>query len=364
LDRAGFRRVHLAHRAVVARQSRSNPLIAFLALTADTLRMPADNPHIDVTPTIRLALLGMVEENGHPLSWSAIINGHFDDAIIRAAGVPVIADYLGAQAPSALGIPGATITHVWCDRPDDARAVAASAQIPHIVANPLDVLGEVDAVIIPTDKGEEHLERARPFIEADLPVFIDKPLTIRADHLDQFIAWHQAGKRIYSSSAMRYAHEFTSLPGRMHEVGEPRLIVVTCAKSWERYGIHALECVYGLLPPGGWLDACNTGSADANLVHLRHRSKVDVVLAVNQDMFGGFCHVTVYGTKGRLDAQFRDSFSAFKAQLTAFIDSIRNGDDALNFPQTVEQMAIIIAAIESRDHDGLRVPIRSFAGCL
>jgi hypothetical protein len=35
-------------------------------------------------------------------------------------------------------------------------------------------------------------------------------------------------------------------------VGEPRLIVATCAKSWERYGIHALEAVYGLLPPGGW----------------------------------------------------------------------------------------------------------------
>lgn len=27
---------------------------------------------------IRLAMLGMVEENGHPYSWSAIINGEFD----------------------------------------------------------------------------------------------------------------------------------------------------------------------------------------------------------------------------------------------------------------------------------------------
>lgn len=312
------------------------------------------------TPT-RIALLGMVDENGHPLSWSAIINGHYDDGIIRAAGLSVIADYLGAQPPSALGISGAEITHVWCDRPEDAQAIAASAQIPHIVADPTDVIGQVDAVIIPTDKGEEHLDRARPFIEADLPVFIDKPLTIRADHLDQFIAWHRAGKRIYSASAMRFAHEFTSLRDRLHEVGEPRLIVVTCAKSWERYGIHALEAVYGLLPPGGWLDVCNTGCMETNIVHVRHQQPVDVVLAVNQDMFGGFCHLTVYGTTGRLDARFRDSFSAFKAQLAAFTDALRTAAEPFDFAHTVEQMAIIIAGIESRANDGQRVPIRSFA---
>jgi len=321
--------------------------------------MPAAIPHADSPLTIRLALVGMVEENGHPFSWSAIINGHYDDTIIRAAGVPMIADYLGAQPATALGIPGATITHVWCDRPQDAHAIASSARVPHIVDHATDVIGRVDAVIIPTDKGEEHLERARPFIEADLPVFIDKPLTIDRNHLEQFIAWHQTGKRIFSASAMRFAHEFTSLRVRLREVGEPRLIVVTCAKSWERYGIHALEAVYGLLPPGGWIDACNTGNAEANIVHLRHRRSVDVIIAVNQDMFGGFCHVTIYGTAGRLDAQFRDSFSAFKAQLTAFINALHTNADTLNFPQTVEQMAVIIAAIESRNNGGQRVPIQS-----
>lgn len=322
--------------------------------------MPTSNLHTEAPPTIRLALLGMVEENGHPFSWSAIINGRYDDAIIRAAGIPVIADYLGAQPASALGIPGAKITHIWCDRPEDAHWVAQSARIPHIVDEPTDVIGRVDAVIIPTDKGEEHLERARPFIEADLPVFIDKPLAICIDHLDQFIAWQRAGKRIHSASAMRFADEFSSLRNRLHEIGDLRLIVVTCAKSWERYGIHALEAVYGLLPPGGWIDVCNTGSASANIVHLRHRQSVDVILAINQDMFGGFCHVTVYGTTGRLDAQFLDSFSAFKRQLSTFIDAIRTNTDLFNFTQTVEQMAIIIAAIESRENHGRRSPIRSF----
>jgi predicted dehydrogenase len=311
---------------------------------------------IDSKP-LRLAMLGMVEECGHPFSWSAIINGHYDDAIIRAAGLAVIADYLGAQPPEALGLSGVELTHIWCDRPEDAEAVAKSAQISNIVSRPTDVIGQVDAVIIPTDKGEEHLERARPFIEADLPVFIDKPLTIRRDDLQEFVRLHEAGKAIYSSSAMRYAKEFRDLRDRLHEVGEPRLIVATCAKSWERYGIHALEAVYGLLPPGGWRDVCNTGGPKANVVHVRHESPVDVVIAVNDDMFGGFCHVTVYGTKSRLDARFADSFTAFKAQLQAYVDAVRGTSPANGFANTVEQMGIIIAGIESREQNGRRVSL-------
>jgi predicted dehydrogenase len=312
----------------------------------------------NVPPTIRLALLGMVEENGHPFSWSAIINGRFDDSVIRDAGYPMIAEYLAARPATDLGLSRVEITHVWCDRPAEAAAIARSAGIGQIVDRPTDVIGHVDAVVIPTDKGEEHLERARPFIEVNLPVFIDKPLTTRLDDLKQFIAWHEAGKRIHSASAMRYAAEFAELRMHLGEVGEPRLIVATCAKSWERYGIHALESIYKLLPPGGWRDVCNTGDENANIVHIRHEQPVDVIIAVNQDMFGGFCHVTVFGTTGRIDARFRDSFSAFKAQLQAFVDALRGCSPPHQFENTVEQMAIIIAGIESRQQNGRRINLK------
>jgi predicted dehydrogenase len=309
---------------------------------------------------IRLAMLGMVEENGHPFSWSAIINGRFNAAVIRNAGYSMISDYLSAQPHSELGLPGVEVTHLWCDRPEDAQAVARSAGIGEVVDDPEDVIGQVDAVIIPTDKGEEHLYRARPFIEADLPVFIDKPLTICADHLKQFITWHEEGKSICSSSAMRYAREFLDLRRRLAEVGQPRLIVATCAKSWERYGIHALEAVYGLLPPGGWQSVCNIGSSTANLVHIRHEQPVDTIIAVIEDMFGGFCHVTVYGTTGRLDARFVDSFTAFKSQLQSFVEHLRHGGDSINFATTVEQTRIIIAAIHSRERSGQRCSLHNF----
>jgi len=37
---------------------------------------------------IRIAMVGMVSENGHPYSWSAIINGEYDADAMADCGYP------------------------------------------------------------------------------------------------------------------------------------------------------------------------------------------------------------------------------------------------------------------------------------
>ncbi len=55
---------------------------------------------------LRLAMLGMIEGNGHPYSWSAIVNG-YDPAAMAACPYPVIPVYLGKQPLESVRIPGA-----------------------------------------------------------------------------------------------------------------------------------------------------------------------------------------------------------------------------------------------------------------
>ncbi len=306
---------------------------------------------------IRLAMLGMVEGNGHPYSWSAIINGRYDAAIMAECGYPVIPQYLGAQPPEALGIDGVEVTHVWCDNPEDAQKVAAACYIPNVAEAPEDVIGEVDAVVIATDIGGEHVDRALPFIEAGVPVFIDKPLCDNAEDLQQFMEWQQAGKAFLSSSCMRYAREFTDLQERMAGVGDARLITITMAKTWERYGIHALEAVYPFLEAGGYTSVRHSGDEQSNIMHLSHVSGVETVLAVIEDLYGAFGHVQVYGTAGAEAAKFEDTFTAFKAQLEAFIGYLRTGQPPFPFAETVEQMKIIIAGLQSREQDGKAIAL-------
>lgn len=307
---------------------------------------------------IRLAMLGMVDGNGHPYSWSAIINGGFDADAMSRCPYPVIFQYLSAAPKSELGIPGAKVTHIWCDDPADAKAVAQASLIPNIVQHPTDVIGQVDAVVIPTDKGHEHVERARPFIDAGLPVFIDKPMVDSEKDLRQFVEWQRQGKAIMSSSCMRYAQEFADVRQRLHEVGEPRLITISMCKSWERYGIHALEGVYPFLSPGGWQSVTNTGTETSNIVHIRHESGVDVAVFNIADLYGAFGCLTVYGTKSMLTARMSDNFHAFRTQLMEFVNYLRSGKHPFPFDQTVELMKLVIAGIRSREQGGRRVELK------
>ena len=306
---------------------------------------------------IRLAMVGMLADNHHPFSWSAIINGRYDRELMASYADPVIGRYLGAQPPEALGIPGARVTHIWADRREHADQVAAAVMIPNIVDRPEDVIGEVDAVLIPTDIGAEHLERCRPFIEAGVPVFIDKPMTDHEEHLGAFERWYQAGKPFMSCSALRYSREFAELRGGIGAVGDLRLITVTMVKSWERYGIHALEGVYPFLRPGGWKDVVHAGDPQNHIVHLRHDDGVSVVVSVLPDVYGGMGQICLYGTKGNVSGRFQDSFTAFKAQLSAFVAYLRTGTRPFDFEQTLELMRMLIAAKKSLDEGGRRVEL-------
>jgi len=307
---------------------------------------------------IRLGIAGMVAEDGHPYSWAAIFNG-FDPQRMSATGYSMIHHYLSAEPTDHFGIEGVRVTSAWCDDPADAERLAQASLIPHVVARPEDLIGNVDAVLIPTDKGWEHVDRARPFVEAGLPVYIDKPLADRADHLDQFIRWHREGKAILSTAMMRYCREFAQCHARLDEVGDLRLIILTIAKSWERYGVHALEGVYRFLEPGQWLSVANTGTDHANMVHLRHASGVDVIIPVVEDMFGGFGCLHLYGTRAALDARFTDGsrFYAFKAQLTDFVRYLRTGRTPIPFEHMVEVVKMVIGGIRSRDEGGRTVAL-------
>ena len=241
---------------------------------------------IKKTP-IRLAMLGMTEGNGHPYSWSMIINGRYDSDALAKCPYPAIRNYMAKQPADTLGIDGAEVTHVWTDDPADAQQVAKVAMIDNIAAKAEDVIGHVDAVLVATDKGEEHVARCRAFIDAGIPVFVDKPLCNNRHDLAVFSDWADQGKPFISSSAMRFAKEFAPYHRATHELGRLRYVNFTMAKSWETYGIHALEAVYPIVGPG-FISVQNTGDADRNIVHLHHRDGVDI----NQSEYlrlGGWC---------------------------------------------------------------------------
>ncbi|MEO7597927.1 MAG: oxidoreductase [Opitutus sp.] len=305
---------------------------------------------------IRLAMLGCTPGNGHPYSWSAMFNGYNRETMTAECPFPGIPQYLNKEPAATIPIPGAKVTHICCvgEGGFTAEHVAKCSLIPHIVDNPADVIGEVDAVIIATDIGREHVGRARPFIEAGVPLFIDKPLTDNVPDLNIFRDWVEEGRPLMSSSSMRYTKEFMPYRHSTRELGELRFVSITTPKSWEAYGIHALEAVYPILGPG-FISARNTGSFERNIVHLKHKCGADVIVVASSDMYGSFGCLQLCGTAGKVQLASGDSFFAFKAQLAAFIEYLRTGQHPFPFSETVELMQLVIAGIRSREQGAREV---------
>lgn len=302
---------------------------------------------------IKLAMLGMVEGNGHPYSWSAILNG-YDPEFMKDCGYAAIPAYLAKQPKNTFGIAGAKVTHIHCDNLDEAKHVAKASLIPHVLKNPEDAIGQVDAVLVATDIGSEHVARCQAFVEAGIPVFVDKPMVDNAADLKTFCDWVEGGAAILSSSSMRYCKEFAPWRISTHDLGELRYVSITTPKTWERYGIHALEGVYPILGPG-FISATHSGTDQHNIVHFSHRSSAEVVVAAIYDMFGSFGDLTLAGTAGSVQVSSSDSYYSFKAQLESFIQYLQTGERPFPWSETVELMKMVIAGLMSREQNGRKV---------
>ena len=307
---------------------------------------------------LRVAVLGLIEGNYHPYSWSAIING-YDAALMASCPAPVIAAYLGRQPAGSVRIPMARVTHIWTDDPAEAPRVAAAALIPHVAARPEDVIGQVEAVIIATDDGNDHVRRVAPFVAAGLPVFVDKPLATNVADLARFKAWRDEGATIVSSSGLRYAPEVAALRGKPW-----RWLTGSTCKSWQRYGIHVLEPIYTVTGPG-FIRVRARQAGPTMQVDVEHRNGTRVTLMAIEEGFGSAFVLHGYADAGHVSVELRDTYSAFRSQLVGFLEyAAGRGPEPHPFAETVELMAVVIGALRSAEQDGRVVEIAPLVAAL
>jgi len=310
--------------------------------------------------TLRFAMMGMVPGNGHPYSWSAIVNS-YDQAAMAACPYPGIAKYLGGEPFESVRVPGAQVTHIWTDDPKDAPLVARASLIPHVVKRPEDALGQVDGVFVAAGEGFDHVARARPFVEAGLPVFVDKPLALSIPELQTFIDWKKAGARILSSSSHRYSPEIESLLNGRPVFGDVRWVSTVMAKDYENYAIHAFEPVFRLLGPG-FVSVRLEGPPKFEVAQMDHASGAQVTMPIVYDCAHAATSIQVCGTAGQLTARLSGTdhtyYTAFRRQVVAFVDFVRAGaGDPYPFSETVEMMAVLIAGRLSRAEGHRRVEV-------
>jgi hypothetical protein len=151
-----------------------------------------------------------------------------------------------------------------------------------LVDKPEEMIGKVDGMLIESQEGAPHWERARPFLEAGIPCYIDKPFTCGITDARKIAELADKKKvPVFSSSSLRYAPELVQYMADPKHGKIVGALAFGPAPIFEpnpqlnpglyHYGIHAVEILYTVMGPGCQRLTCT------------HEKDVDVVTGQWQD---------------------------------------------------------------------------------
>jgi hypothetical protein len=231
-----------------------------------------------------------------------------------------------------------------------------------IVERPEELLGRVDGVLIESQEGAAHWRRARPFLEAGVPLFIDKPFTSSVH--DAFEIVRLAGRQgvpVFSSSSLRFTPELVALLEDHEGLG-----TIHGAAAWTpaatnprnpglfHYGIHGVEVLYAVMGPGCQEVWCASDPGGEVVMGRWRDGKIGTVRGIRTGAapFG----VTLFADKAvrTIDLDTRFIYRELLRQIVAFFET---GRQPFPLSQTVEIVAFIEAALHSADHRGEPAPL-------
>lgn len=105
---------------------------------------------------------------------------------------------------------------------------------------------DIDVAFIQSCDWDRHIELSKPFVEAGVPVFIDKPIVGNMRDLKIVEDWAKDGKVILGTSAMRYTYEHDDFFANA-ETDDIINITATVGVDEFNYAIHAVEEIMGFM---------------------------------------------------------------------------------------------------------------------
>lgn len=164
-----------------------------------------------------------------------------------------IVEYLNQEGAQ----PGARVVALAGGPTRRNQDLATLGAIERIVEDPEELLGSIDALVVTTRDGRLHRQQAVPFLQAGVPVWVDKPLACsRAEASDILDTAAAARTHATSYSALRWTPDALELARAKGGVGEPQTITVVGPADASSphggiffYGIHVADLAR-LLAPG------------------------------------------------------------------------------------------------------------------
>lgn len=231
--------------------------------------------------------------------------------------------------------------------PGYAETFAGENGIPMVLSGPEDMPGKVDAALILGVDWDKHLARARPFLEAGVPVFIDKPVFGRLrDGYEMKRMAEVAGTPLMGGSGVRYDGAVIALRDELAPIRGQLDSAFACGPgTFYYYGIHTVETIHTVL--GGGVCRVRQAGSDRDLFELVYCDGLTVWLRLECARPLHFA-VFIKDKPARILGKCGGYFNI----LQHFAKMIETRQPPIPFSATVETTALMIAVHKARGSAG------------
>ena len=155
------------------------------------------------------------------------------------------------------------MTHVWDVDREAAEGFARAFKGVEVVDNYYDMVGKVDGVILSDlDSCIHFKELTKPYLEAGVPIFINRPFALSLDDTEYMIELaRKHDTPIMSGSSFEYAPEVEHIKNEV-KAAEPisGFVAANSTSDYPSHGIHGLFMVYACI--GGGMKSVSYQSPD------------------------------------------------------------------------------------------------------
>ncbi|MEG2378310.1 MAG: Gfo/Idh/MocA family oxidoreductase [Clostridia bacterium] len=249
--------------------------------------------------------------------------------------------------------PDCKVTAIFGLEKERTEQVARDGEIPYIAPTPDDMFGKVDAVMVVFRHGDLHAQYAMPFLEKGIPVWLDKPFTIKNEDA---IALFEASKKyntiLTGGSTCKFAYDVLMVKNAVENggrIGKIRSAMMNFPATLENeyggiyfYAGHLVE-----------MAAAAFGYDIKSVIATENAG--DVVAVVKYDDFQVVLNfidraeqntVLVIGEKGIMYREL-DISQAYRCGLDHFIDTLRTGKIPVSFENLYTTVELLNAVKES-----------------
>lgn len=267
--------------------------------------------------------LGMVDLcTSHPGAWIKII------AEMEDVSVVAVHDAGGVRPPGY------------------AEEFAREHGVETVTATIEDMVELVDGAIIHSANWDLHLPHGLPFIEAGVPVLLDKPMVGNLRDLHEVQRLQARHKTLITGgSSVRYAGDLLELVAQREEMGEIGMGWAQGRGDFFNYGIHTVEMFQGFF-----------GTGVLAVEHVGQNGPTDVFRADYADgtpvfyALGAIANpwfISITGSKG-VFAKTVGSGDAYRNLIVRFVEAIRTGEPPIPLEDNLEAIKVALAAKVAR----------------